>query len=246
MPVKSSQGSIKHRQHPLRPQGASLRIPGSLALMPLFRDLERGEIMRIAAGTTQIDAPRGEVLFRRGDPCNGFHIVISGQVKLSLQTTQGSERVIEILGKGQSFGEAVMFLQKPYTVTAETLADSRLLHIASAAIFAELDRDPLLARRIIASLSMRLHHLVSDLESFTLQSGTHRVIGYLLSLAGESCTDSMEIDLPARKNVIASRLNLTQEHFSRTLHALAAAGLIGINGQHINIPDIEKLRSYNN
>ena len=244
MPVKTSRGTSKHRQPPVRPQGPALRISGYLATMPLFHDLDRSEITRIAAGTTQIDAPRGEVLFRRGDPCNGFHIVISGQVKLSLQTTQGSERVIEILGKGQSFGEAAMFLETPYTVTAETLADTRLLHIAKSAIFAELDRDLLLARRIIASLSMRLQHLFSDLESFTLQSGTNRVIGYLLSLAGESGTYSMEIDLPARKNVIASRLNLTQEHFSRTLHALAAAGLIGINGQHINIPDIDRLRSY--
>lgn len=228
----------------MRPQDPSLRISGYLATLPLFRDLGRDEIMRIAAGALQIDLPRGNVLFRRGDTCTGFHILISGQVKLSLQTSQGSERVIEILGKGQSFGEAVMFLGKPYTVTAKTLADTKLLHITGKAIFAELDRDPLLARRIIASLSMRLHHLVNDIESCTLQSGTHRIIGYLLSLAGESGADSMEIDLPARKNVIASRLNLTQEHFSRTLHALAAAGLIGVNGQHIKIPDVHRLRTY--
>lgn len=228
----------------MRPPGRSNRIPGCLATLALFRDLDRNEILRIAAGTEEIVAPKNTVLFRRGDPCTGFHIVISGQVKLSLQTTRGSERVIEILGKGQSFGEAVMFVEKPYMVTAETLADSRLLHIAGKAIFAELDRDPLLSRRIIAGLSMRLHHLVNDLESCTLQSGTHRVIDYLLSLAGESAADSMRIDLPARKNVIASRLNLTQEHFSRTLHALAAAGLISVDGQSIKIPDIERLKTY--
>lgn len=216
-----------------------------LANLPLFRELDRDELSRIAAATLQIEVPRGSVLFRRGDPCTGFHIIICGQVKLALQTAQGAEKVVEILGAGQSFGEAVMFLEKPYVVSAEALADTRLLHVAGSAVFAELDRDPRFARRVIASLSMRLHHLLGDLESYTLQSGTQRVIGYLLSLIEITGGGSAQIELPTRKNVIASRLNLTHEHFSRTLHGLAAAGLISVDGQKIGIVSIEKLRACN-
>lgn len=216
-----------------------------LANLPLFRELDRDELSRIAAATLQIEVPRGSVLFRRGDPCTGFHIIICGQVKLALQTAQGAEKVVEILGAGQSFGEAVMFLEKPYVVSAEALADTRLLHVAGSAVFAELDRDPRFARRVIASLSMRLHHLLGDLESYTLKSGTQRVIGYLLSLIEITGGGSAQIELPTRKNVIASRLNLTHEHFSRTLHGLAAAGLISVDGQKIGIVSIEKLRACN-
>lgn len=220
-------------------------IESLLTNLPLLRDLDRDELSRIAAATLQVEAPRGSVLFRRGDPCTGFHIIICGQVKLALQTAQGAEKVVEILEAGHSFGEAVMFLEKPYLVTAETLADTRLLHVAGTAVFAELDRDPRFARRVIASLSMRLHHLLGDLESYTLQSGTQRVIDYLLSLIEFAGGGTAQIELPARKNVIASRLNLTHEHFSRTLHGLAAAGLISVDGQKIGIASIEKLRAYN-
>lgn len=213
--------------------------------LPLFRELDNAELSRIAASTLQVEAPRGSVLFRRGDPCTGFHIIISGQVKLALQTAQGTEKVVEILEAGHSFGEAVMFLEKPYVVTAEALADTRLLHVAGTAVFAELDRDPRFARRVIASLSMRLHHLLGDLESYTLKSGTQRVIGYLLSLCDIARGGTAHIELPARKNIIASRLNLTHEHFSRTLHGLAAAGLISVEGQKIGIVSIEKLRAHN-
>lgn len=213
--------------------------------LPLFRELDNAELSRIAAATLQVEAPRGSVLFRRGDPCTGFHIIISGQVKLALQTAQGTEKVIEILEAGHSFGEAVMFLEKPYVVTAEALADTRLLHVAGTAVFAELDRDPRFARRVIASLSMRLHHLLGDLESYTLKSGTQRVIGYLLSLCDVARGGTAQIELPARKNIIASRLNLTHEHFSRTLHGLATAGLISVAGQKIGIVSIEKLRAHN-
>lgn len=216
-----------------------------LANLPLLRELDREELSHIAAATLQIEAPRGSVLFRRGDPCTGFHIIICGQIKLALQAVQGTEKVVEILEAGQSFGEAVMFLEKPYVVTAEALVDTKLLHVAGSAVFAELDRDPRFARRVIASLSMRLHHLLGDLESYTLQSGTQRVIGYLLSLSGIAGGGIAQIELPTRKNIIASRLNLTHEHFSRILHGLAASGLISVDGQKIRIASIEKLRGHN-
>ncbi len=222
----------------------SVKSAAFLARLPLLRELDRDEIARIAAHTQQIEAPRGNVLFRRGDPCTGFHVVIYGQVKLSLQTAQGHEKIIDLIGAGQSFGEAVMFLEKPYVVTAETLSDSKLLHVARTAIFAEIDRDPRLARRMIASLSMRLHHLVRDLESYTLHSGTQRIIGYLLSLADQHATGGVRVELPAQKNVIASRLNLTHEHFSRMLHDLATAGLIEVDGRRIRIVDCEKLKGF--
>lgn len=226
-------------------QHRQIRTQALLESLPLFRELDHDKLSRIAAATLQVEAPRGSVLFRRGDPCTGFHIIISGQVKLALQTAQGTEKVVEILEAGRSFGEAVMFLEKPYVVTAEALADTSLLHVAGSAVFAELDHDPRFARRIIASLSMRLHHLLGDLESYTLKSGTQRVIGYLLSLSEIAGGGTTQIELPVRKNIIASRLNLTHEHFSRTLHGLAAAGLISVDGQKIGIASIKKLRAYN-
>ena len=222
----------------------SFKTAAFLATLPLLRELDRDEINRIAANTLQIEAPRGSVLFRRGDQCTGFHVVIYGQVKLSLQSPRGDEKVIELIGAGQSFGEAVMFLEKPYMVAAETLADSKLLHVARTAIFAEIDRDARLARRMIASLSMRLHHLVHDLESYTLQSGTQRIIGYLLSLIDEQEGNRVQIALSAQKNIIASRLNLTHEHFSRMLHDLVTAGLIEVNGRTIHILDRKKLSCF--
>ncbi len=230
--------------HSVNRPGTRFRAAAFLANLPLFRELDRDEIRRIAAATLQIEAPRGSVLFRSGQPCTGFHIVISGQIKLALQPPRGGEKVIEILGAGQSFGESVMFLEKPHMLTAEALTDTRLLHVARTAVFAELDHDPQFARRVIVSLSMHLHHLLGDLESYTLQSGTQRVIGYLLSLVDESGGGEIQIELPARKNIIASLLSLTQEHFSRTLRRLSAAGMISVHGQQISISDVEKLRAY--
>jgi CRP-like cAMP-binding protein len=222
-----------------------IRIQDFLTNLPLFRQLGSSDIDRIAEGATEIDAPRGSILFRRGDPCNGFHIVIYGQVKLALEAPHGHERVVELAGPGNSFGEAMMFLEKPYMVTAETLADTKLLHVAREMVFAEVDCDPRFARRMIAGLSHRLHHLISDFEMVTLHSGTQRVIGYLLRDATEdSRISELQVTLPAKKSIIASHLNLTPEHFSRILHELSVAGLIKVSGRNVVILDIGRLRTH--
>jgi len=225
---------------------APIRIQEFLKNVPLFRELTDAELDRIAAGTAQVRAPAGTILFRRGEPCSGFHVIVYGQVKLAFGAADGAEKVVEILGPGSSFGEAVMFLEKPYVVFAEALADSLLLAIGKAGVFAELERNPRFGRKMLAGLALRLHGLVHDLEAYTLRSGTQRVIGYLLrdySEEGEPRAP-VEVALATSKGVLASRLNITREHFSRILHDLSGAELIEVHGRIIRILDPERLRAY--
>lgn len=227
-------------------QSRAVPVETLLANVPLFRDLAPIEITRIAAGTHTVRAEKGTVLFQRGDPCVGFHIVVFGQVKLAFTSPQGSEKVVELIGAGGTFGEALMFTSKPYIVYAQTLADSLLLHVSAETVFRELDRDPQLARRMLAGMSRRLHGLMADVEAYSLRSATQRVIGYLLRLAEVEAPEANEatVSFPAQKGLIASRLNVTPEHFSRILHDLAAAGLINVNKRDIHLADVERLRQY--
>jgi CRP-like cAMP-binding protein len=223
----------------------SIRVQEFLKSLPLFRDLAPEELDRIAAGTAQVRAPGGTILFRRGEPCVGFHVIVYGQVKLAFSGADGAEKVLEILGPGSSFGEAVMFLDKPYVVLAETLADSLLLAVGKHAIFAELERNPKLARKMLAGLAQRLHGLVHDLEAHTLRSATQRVIGYLLrDLPPGRAGGPLEVELATSKGVLASRLDITREHLSRIFHELAAGGLIEVRGRTIRILDLAGLRAF--
>lgn len=223
------------------------RLAKLLAHVPLFDGLSPSELARFTHGVREQSAARGAILFHKGDACHGFHLLLEGQIKLAFISSEGHEKVIEIIRPGQTFGEAVMFMNKPYFVMAQALADSRLLHIANHVVFDEMQRDPLFCRRIIASLSTRLHHLITDLETFSLHSARERIIGYLLredEQAGEPTAHGpVSVRLPSSKGTIASRLNLTQEHFSRILHELANANLIAVEGRTIHILDIEKLRT---
>jgi len=219
---------------------SGIRIQEFLARLPMFSEMDAAELDRIAAHTLPVYAAKGEAIFHQGDPCTGFHIVVYGQVKLGFNSPHGGEKVVEIIGPGQSFGEALMFLEKPYIVFAQALADTMLLHVARHCVFEEIERDPAFARRMLSGLSRRLHMLVKDVEAYSLRSSAERFIGYLLR-EGEAPT---EVELSAGKSVVASRLNMTPEHFSRVLAELSDAGLIEVKGKTVRILDLEGLRRY--
>lgn len=220
-----------------------ISVDNLLAHVPLFDGLGAEEITRIAGATREIKLARGDMLFHRGDPCTGFHILVYGQVKLAFTSAQGTDKVVDIVSDGQSFGEAIMFADKPYIVYAQALADSLLLHVPKTSIFGEIEKDPGFARKMLAGMAARLHQLMADVESYSLHSGKQRIVDYLLQQLSEEARHAPEatIELTVHKSVIASRLNLTQEHFSRILHELSERGLIAVHGKKIEIPSVPAL-----
>lgn len=223
----------------------TIRPQAFLANLPLFKELTPHDLDHVASGTQEVRAARGEILFHRNDACDGFHAVVLGQVKLAFTSPTGAEKVLELMGPGQSFGEAVMFVDAPYPVYAQALVESLLLHISKSVVFDGIARDPLFARRIISGLSRRLHHLVIDLEDHTLRSASQRVIGYLLrEVPLDNGHKPVAVSLPTSKTILASRLNLTPQHFSRILHDLTVANLIRVEGRSIVILNNDGLRAY--
>lgn len=224
----------------------ALAIPALLAQLPLFSAMTPEQLGHIAKAAREKHLSKGEMLFQKGDPAHGFYVVVSGQIKLALPSAQGNEKVLEIIGPQQSFGEAVMFMDRPFPVFAEALLDTQLLHIGKDVVFQLIDTDPSFSRRMLAGLSMRLHSLIADVESYTLRSSAQRLIGYLLQHAphDDQNVNQVEIKLPTSKHVLASRLNLTPETFSRILHDLSDSGLIEVQGRVIKVPDLQRLRTH--
>lgn len=227
--------------------GAGFDLPRYLSLQPLFQEMTHEELVRLAVGCTLKRLGRGDDVFRVGQPCEEFHVVVTGQVKLFGVSPAGQEKVIEIISPGHSFAEALMFTGRPYIVNAQALTDSLVLRIAKGTVLDEIGRDPRFALRMLAGISRRLHGLVHDVQAYALQNGMQRVIGYLLrDEVVEDCAtgDCFTVSLPVSKATIASRLSLTPEYFSRVLHELETEGLVTIDKRDIRILDPQRLATY--
>ena len=236
-----------------------------LATVALFAELGAHELDRIAAQATPVTLAKGAVLFRAGDLPRGFYAVVQGRVKVSFLSARGDEKVVEVFEPGRSFGEAVAFLSRPCPVSAQAMVDSLVLLIPVEPVLQEIRADGHYAARVIAGLCRRIHALVMDLEAQTMRSGTQRVAAYLLAQdahgpdadapdllaaragvaprgAAPEPAGPIELRLDTSKGLLASRLNLTQEHFSRILAELARQGVIEVQGRDIRVLDVRRLR----
>lgn len=226
---------------------SEFNIPRFLATQALFSHLAPDELARVAAGCVVRRLSRGDTVFRYGEPCNEFHVVVLGQVKLFALSAAGQEKVIELVSPGNSFAEALMFTGNPYILNAQALTNTLLLSVGKQVILSEIQIDPRFCMRMLAGISRRLHGLVHDIESGALHTGMQRVIGYLLrDASAESAAENepRTVSLPVSKATIASRLSLTPEYFSKVLHELEAEGLISIDKRDIFITNPAELGRY--
>lgn len=225
-------------RRPIRPEAY-------LGRLPVFAGLPAEALARLAQATTRRELARGDILFHEGEPSTGVHALVYGRLKLCHRGADGREHLIDVVEPGRSFGEPVMFLEKPYIVSAVALADSLVLHVGKAAVFDELKRSERLAARIIGTLAQRIELLVRELQDYALGSGARRLAGWLLRQPVRPAEgNAVVVALPAAKRVLAARLKLSPEHLSRVLKGLSAEGLIAVKGREVMIADVERLRAW--
>lgn len=219
----------------------------AIAAAPMFDGLGPAHAESLAAASRPIFLPAGQVLFRRGTPSTGFYVVRDGRMQLSVSNSEGVVRVLEIISPGGAFGHAVMFVREPYPVDATALVDTHLIFVPAAAVDRILDEDPAMARLMLASMARRLQAKVRDIAMLSLQSASQRIVAYVLGAVPADALDAggrTAVELPARKQVLASRLGMTPETFSRAMRTLSAEGLISVDGSVLHIPDVAALDAH--
>ena len=209
---------------------------GVLANLPMFRCTPRARLEQLARQARVQHAHRGELIAPAGERLPGLLAVGYGLVKLSLKGANG--KVLRLVGPGETFGEAVLFLDQPMVAEATALSDTLLVMLPAAPLLELIDRDPGFARALLASVCQRLHALIADFEAATAHGARERLAAYLDSLAEPG---SAVAELPAAKTVVAARLGVAKETLSRLLRQFALEGLIAVQRRSIRLLDRERL-----
>jgi CRP-like cAMP-binding protein len=220
----------------MQPTGIPVDVE-QLREQSLFSDLEQRYLESIARGGWTVERRRASRILGRGDHLEGLYTVFEGRLKLYMLSCSGDERVLRILGPGDTFGEAIMFNGIPSPVFVESLSPVRLGYFPRQTITRALNSNPQFTAAMLRSMSMIMTQLIADLESCCLQSAVQRTVNYLLRAADAGPAPHVEVQLPAAKAVVASTLNISAETFSRELHRLKDRGLIEINRRTIYLRD---------
>ena len=220
-------------------------IEDELRRIDLFTALDSNQLGTVIDSTRVVRLDDGERLFDHGQPARQFFHLRSGQLKLFRSSPSGGEKIIEIVQPKDTFAQAVMFMEPSggYPVSAEALVPSVLLGFDNAAMRGVLRESVDTCFRVLASMSYRLRQQVDEIEKLTLHPAVSRLAGYLVGQASCEVPRSHGIHLKAPKNVIASRLGIQPETFSRVAARLVKDGLIRVQGQDIVLLDLEGLRA---
>jgi CRP-like cAMP-binding protein len=204
--------------------------------------LSQAQTAALAEHCRPLNARRGELIATRGSVLPGVLFVCSGSVKLSLRGADGDERVLRIVGAGESFGEPTALLRKPCLYDAIALSEAKLLFILPAGIFTLLARDRRFARLLVTALAERSYTMLAELEAATTQRGAQRLAGYLESLPKRhGARGGSSVHLPVSKTIVAALLGMKKETLSRLLRQFTSDGVIGMTRRDIDILDPAKL-----
>jgi CRP-like cAMP-binding protein len=209
----------------------------------LMQPLQDDEFQQVVNSSRALQLSENSVLFEQGDALTDIYLLISGGVKIQRLAPNGDEKVLELVRPGQTFAEAVLFLGGArYPVSAVSVTSSVLIGINATTYSQLLKSSNTLCLNLLGKLSQRLHWMVNEVDRLTLQNATTRVVDYLLSQVNDERAQPVMVTLDAPKNVIASRLSITPETFSRTLKDLSNKGYIKSGLTEVELNDIQQLR----
>ena len=221
----------------LRPQDAAV-----IRSSPLFHGLPDRSLTALAGSAQVRPVPRGTTLFVQDEPADRFFVLLEGWVKLYRLTRDGVEAVVNVVAAGETFAEAAMFASGKFPVCAEAVADSRVLTLTADAFARCLREDDRIAFAMLGSLSLRLRHLVQQIEQLQVQPTPQRVGSFLLRFCPDG-PGSAVFALPFDKALIARRLGMQPETFSRALAKLRGVG-VEAHGSTVSVADLDELRRF--
>lgn len=211
--------------------------------LPLFAQLSPQALQAVAARTVTRRVSRSEILFRRGDPCRGLYVIVSGTVQVYRATADGREQVLHTEGAGQSLAEVPLFDGGPYPATARALEPGEVLFLERDAFEWLYLHHPEIARAIIRDLGRRLRRLISLLEKVSLQSVPARVAATVLERAETAgvLMDGGVFTMGATQEKVARTLATTREGVSRALAELRRQKIIDQAGARLRVLDPQRL-----
>lgn len=211
----------------------------------LFAEMSEPHLQTMLQSMQDVHLDPGKALFRQGQAAERFYLLRDGLIKLFRLSPEGDEKIIELIRPGETFAEAVMFMGEKarYPVNAEAVNESRLYAFEQKTFLNLLHQSNDATFGLLGSMSRRLHMLVNQIDSLTLQNATYRLVAYLLEEIPRDVKTSPEVQLTTPKGVIASRLAIQPETLSRILAKLRQGGLIEVHGNHITIRDVQALRN---
>jgi CRP-like cAMP-binding protein len=191
-----------------------------------------------------VEYKKNILLFQHGDEADYLYVIMEGWVKVFRDNADGEQTVQALLTRGDSFGEECVVNNRSYPCSAQVVGRNTVCILIPASTIRERLKDhPEIALHMLSSLADQLNKAGYLLELSSKLTAAQRVAAFLLKL----CLDRggvNKVKLPFNKFLVAERLGMKPETFSRTMRRLEQDLDIQFKGREVTINDLDDLQDY--
>ncbi len=206
--------------------------------LPLFRDVEDGNLDVLMRGAYVQNFPPRIELITEGEPSDFLHIVIEGTVEM-FASWNGRDTTMATVKSLGTFILAATIRDAPYLMSARTLEKSRLVLLPSEDVRSVFQKDSGFAHAIVAELAQCYRSVIKNTKNLKLRTSIERLANYLVrKQIGAGGASSFELDIEKRR--LASYLGMTPENLSRAIKALQPYG-VTVDGARVTITNPKDL-----
>lgn len=211
-----------------------------LRQVSIFSDLEGDSLKKVAAKLKQVTLPKGTVLYREGDPGDALYIIQSGRVRILGQEESGKEKILNFLGRGDTFGETALLTGASRSVTVKLDSNAHFLVLYKKDFETFLKNNPTASFYLSQLLSRRL---LAVSHPFIRPSHAPEVLGFFSDLNKEDeivfiVNLCLALTEQTKRKILLVEVGPLAEELIRSL---------GLNPQDLALPKtLEKLQEPKN
>ncbi|MGH1456830.1 MAG: Crp/Fnr family transcriptional regulator [Alphaproteobacteria bacterium] len=203
------------------------------------------EFLGALAGAAQIKThPKGKLIILHEEKADRFFIIKRGWVKLFRETLDGTQSIVDILPKNHMFGETAIFQNNQYSYSVEVIEPSEIISLPLSLLKKEIEQNHKVSLNFLKAMAVYRRQQDMEIEHRTIQNAPQRIGCFLLRLVRQDEKGAVKIQLPYDKTLVAARLGMQPETFSRALVKLKEKTGIRVSGATIEIDSLDQLMQY--
>lgn len=211
-----------------------------LSAIPLFVGLPTEELENLVGALRRRACRAGDVIFRQDDPGVSLYVIESGVVKVQRTSPDGKQVILAILSGGDIFGELAVLDGEPRSADAVAKEDCALLVLDRADFLHFIERHPIAATRLLATLSRRLRRTDQLVQDAAFLDVSARLARVLLTLTEGLAGDAKPAALT--QSELAAMVGATRESVNRWLRHFQRRGLVEYQGGTVRVLQRDELR----
>jgi CRP-like cAMP-binding protein len=216
-----------------------------ISRVPLFSELSRSELERIADVAIPRAYPKGVRVFHEGDHSDACYIVRKGDLRVTREHSDGRAIALATLSPGDIFGELAMLDGGTRSASVETLSDCELLGLPASDVRRVIADHGDIAAKLIVAITRRLRETNERVARQSFQTVPSRVAGVLAQLIAEEASEERPgITVRMTQADLAQLAGTSRESVSRFLATLERAGVVAVGRGRVTILEPRRLRAY--